>query len=105
MFKAAVNHFGHTIDDIQNAFEQGYAELRTFTQPMDEKDHQNLKNHNFETNSDEDDELPALILNDTELDNKADILEAELHTKTAIKVERTNKIELPEINSTFFIRN
>jgi hypothetical protein len=99
MFKAAVNHFGHTHDDIHNAFEQAYAGLRTLTQPMDEKDHQNFKNRNFETNYDEDDELPALIpvlLNDTELENKADRLEAELHTKTAIKVERTNKIELPE---------
>jgi hypothetical protein len=47
MFKASVIHFGHTHDDIHSAFEQGYAGLRTFTQPMDEKDHQNFLNRNF----------------------------------------------------------
>jgi hypothetical protein len=77
----------------------GYSGLRTFKQPMDEMDHQNFFNRNFATNYDKDDALPALKpvpLNDTELENKADRIEAELHAKAAIKVERGNKIELPE---------
>jgi hypothetical protein len=47
----------------------------------------------------------AVPFNGTELINKADRIEAELHAKEAIKVERGNKIELQETQHTRCIRN